>query len=53
MKLPKDSEERKKVASAVASLLRLPPAKRRQIVDNEMRKRGLQPNQMHSPPPSR
>ena len=41
MPLPKNPEDRKKVARAVVSLMKLPPPKRKEVLHNEMRMRGL------------
>jgi hypothetical protein len=45
MALPKDPESRKRVLKAALSLLKLPPAQRKELVNKEMRKRGLVPSQ--------
>ena len=41
MPLSKNPKERKKVLRAVVALSKLPPAKRRAILQAEMKKRGL------------
>lgn len=42
MPLPKNPESRKKVAQAMAALMKLPPARRKEILRNELDKRSLE-----------
>jgi hypothetical protein len=43
IKLPTDPQERKTLAKAIVSLSKLPAEKRKEVLQSQVQKRGLQP----------